>query len=209
MAFGLLGGLLRGGAREWDREVYWALDLETGGLNARRDPILAVGMVPVRGGTVRLGEAYRTLVRPADGSQIDPASIRAHQLVWGELREAPPLAEVLPEIDRRLREGALLVHFQAVDVAFLRRGYRRHGLPWPRPPIVDTAALLHRISVRERRRRPELPEDHRAMNLTRARLERGLPDHPAHDALSDALATAELFLVLRETLGAKTLAALT
>jgi len=202
---GALSRLLGLQTPEWDRVLYWSLDLETGGLDARRDPIVAVGMVPVRDGTIRIGESYRTLVRPADGTQIGAESIRMHQLVWGELREAPPLADLLPEIDRRLREGVLLVHHRAIDVAFLKRAYARHGLPWPRPPVVDTVALLARIAERERRRRPELPEDRSALNLTRARLERGLPDHPAHDALSDALATAELFLVLRESLGAKKL----
>ncbi|HYQ80643.1 MAG TPA: 3'-5' exonuclease, partial [Anaeromyxobacteraceae bacterium] len=34
----------------WDSVVYWALDLETGGLDPRTDPILAVGMVPLRQG---------------------------------------------------------------------------------------------------------------------------------------------------------------
>jgi DNA polymerase-3 subunit epsilon len=205
MRLGLLARLIGLPSPDWDRATYWALDLETGGLNPKRDPILAVGMVPVRGGTIRIGEAYRTLVRPREGMQIDPESVRAHQLVWGELREAPLLVDVLPEIDRRLKEGVLLVHHRAVDEGFLRRAYAHHGLPWPRPEVVDTVTLLARISARERRRRPELPEDRRALNLTHARLERGLPDHAAHDALSDALATAELFLVLRESLGAKTL----
>ena len=29
----------------WDSLVYWSLDLETGGLDPRKDAILAVGMV--------------------------------------------------------------------------------------------------------------------------------------------------------------------
>jgi DNA polymerase-3 subunit epsilon len=209
MARGLLARLLGLPTPDWDRELIWALDLETGGLDPRRDPILAVGMVPLREGTIRLGESWRSLVCPLAGTKIAPASVRAHQLVWGELKGAPPLAEVLPEIDRRLREGVLLVHHRAFDVAFLRRAYAQHRLPWPQPEVIDTATLLARIAARERRRRPELPEDRRALNLTRARLERGLPDHPAHDALSDALATAELFLVLRDSLGARTIGDLT
>ncbi len=38
-----------------------------------------------------------------------------------------------------------------------------------------------------------------------ARLAHGLPPYVAHDALIDAVATAELFLVLRRAIGAKTL----
>jgi DNA polymerase-3 subunit epsilon len=189
----------------WDSVVYWALDLETGGLDARRDPILAVGMLPIRAGRVRLGEKYRTLVRPADGRPIDPESVRAHQLVWGEVKDAPPVAEVLPEIERRLDGGVLLVHHRAVDVAFLKDAYRRSGMRWRGPPVVDTVDLLVKLARKVHRARPELPADPPTLNLSAAREAHGLPPYQAHDALSDALATAELFLVLRHGLGARTL----
>ena len=52
----------------WDSVVYWSLDLETGGLDVRQDPILAVGMVPLRRGVIRLGESYATLVWPPRGT---------------------------------------------------------------------------------------------------------------------------------------------
>jgi DNA polymerase-3 subunit epsilon len=42
------------------------------------------------------------------------------------------------------------------------------------------------------------------VNLAGARRNHGLPDYQAHDALTDAVATAELFLVLRKVLGART-----
>ena len=189
----------------WDSVVYWALDLETGGLDAKRDPIIAVGMLPIRGGRVRLGEGYRTLVRPADGRAIDPDSVRAHQLVWGEVKDAPPIAEVLPEVDRRLGEGVLLVHHKAIDVAFLKDAYRRCGLKWPSPTVVDTVDLLVRLARKAHLAQPELPADPPALNLSAAREAHGLPPYQAHDALTDALATAELFLVLRHALRARTL----
>lgn len=186
----------------WDSVTYWALDLEMGGLNPRKDPILAVGMVPVREATIRLGEAYRTLVRPREGGSIDPASVHAHQLLWGEVREAPPLPEVLPEIAWRLREGVLILHHQGVDLPFLRRDFKAAGLRWPAPRVVDTARLIVNIGKMSQ---PDLPHDMQPLNLWRARRAYGLPEYQAHDALTDAVATAELFLVLRKVLGARTL----
>jgi len=188
----------------WDSAVYWALDLETGGLEAKKHPILAVGMVPVRGGTIRLGEAYRTLVRPETGEGLDPESVRYHQLVWGEVREAPRLAEVIPEVERRLREGMLLVHHASVDLAFLKRAFAGLRLPWPRPRVVDTVDLLVRLASRSLLRNPDAPNDLPNLNLSAARRAHGLPDYQAHDALTDAVAAAELFLVLRKALGAST-----
>ena len=116
---------------------------------------------------------------------------------------APAFHEVLPEVDRRLREGVLLLHFRRLDLAFLRAGYRRCGLPWPRPPLVDTVALLLRLHERQQRWTPHPPRPVTSLPAARAAL--GLPAYPQHDAVTDALATAELFLVLRSRLGLCTL----
>jgi DNA polymerase-3 subunit epsilon len=191
----------------WDSVVYWALDLETGGLDPRRDAILAVGMVPVRDGHVRIGEGYRTLVRPE--GRVDPRSIEAHHLVAGEVRDAPALADVVREIDRRLERHVLLVHHRKLDVPFLRRAFRDAGARWRDPPVVDTVERLLRLARRAARRSPELPADPPSVNLSAARERLGLPGYRAHDALTDAVATAELFLVVRDALGARRLRELT
>ena len=107
------------------------------------------------------------------------------------------------EIERRLAEGALLLHHAKLDLAFLRDAAKRVGRKWRRPTVVDTVRLLSRVGHRKRRLDPyaESPPT----GLAAARRDAGLPPHLNHHALFDALATAELFLVLRERLGAKTL----
>jgi DNA polymerase-3 subunit epsilon len=162
-------------------------------------------MVPVRGGTVRLGEGYQSLVRMEGSHAISAASVRAHQLVPGEVRGAPPLAAVLSEIDRRLGDDVLLVHQAALDVRFLRRAHGEAGLRWRTPRVVDTVELVLRAAKRERFIDPDAQQREPNLNLSAARARYGLPTYAAHDALTDAIATAELFLVLRQVLGARTL----
>jgi DNA polymerase-3 subunit epsilon len=188
----------------WDLPVYWALDLETGGLDPRHDPIIAVGMVPVRSGVIRLGESFSTLIRPDPGRPIRPESVRAHQLLAGDLRKSPPLHAVLLEVGRRLADGVLLVHNQGIDLPFLKEGHARTGVPWRKPKVVDTVDLIVKAATRRRLFRPG-QEEMPSLNLSEARRAQGLPDYQAHDALIDAVATAELFLVLRQATGAKTL----
>jgi DNA polymerase III subunit epsilon len=193
------------GSPRWDQPVYWALDLETGGLDPRTDPIIAVGMVPVVQGVIRLGDAFSTLIRPDPGRPIRPESVRAHQLLAGDLRKSPPLGAVLMEVDRRLSDGVLLVHNQGIDVPFLKGGHVRTGLAWPRPRVVDTVDLLVKAAERRRFIQPGGSDLMPSLNLSEAREANGLPAYAAHDALIDAVATAELFLVLRKAIGAKTL----
>ena len=189
----------------WNEVTYWALDLETGGLDPKRDAILSVGMVPIREGTIRLGEAYSTLVRPEDGSDISTASVRVHQLVPGDVRDAPPLPDVLREIDRRLTGAVLLVHHAGIDVRFLRRAHQLTGLSWPRPRVVDTVELLARAARKAHFIDPDASPNDFVANLGAARKRYGLPEYSAHDALTDAIAAGELFLVLRRALGARRL----
>jgi DNA polymerase-3 subunit epsilon len=189
----------------WDSHTYWALDLETGGLDPRSDHILSVGMVPIRQGAIRVGESWTSLVRPGDGGVIDPGSITAHHLVPADVADAPTLRDVLTAIDVRLRTGVLLVHQAAIDVAFLKRAFTGAGLEWPRLQVVDTVDLLMKVAARARFVNPSAPDLDPELNLGRSRQALGLPDYGRHDALTDAISTAELFLVLRKQLGAKRL----
>jgi DNA polymerase III subunit epsilon len=190
----------------WDEVVIWALDLETTGLRPDRDRILSVGMVPIRQGVVRYGERFHSYVRPDPSAALSNEGIRAHHLLPADYAGAPPVAEVVPEIDRRLREGVLLVHYAQLDVAFLKNAFARTGISWPKPNVLDTVDLLLKLHHRRHRFSPHPPKPR--TGLGDAREAAGLPAYPSHDALSDALATAELFLLLRSRLGLCTLRAL-
>lgn len=186
----------------WDSLTYWALDLETSGLKAS-DQVLSVGLVPVRQGVIGFGEHFYSLVRPSNPQSLSAEGIQAHHIRPNELEGAPTLPEVMEEIERRVSGGVLLLHYASVDVGFLQRAYKSLGKPWRGPQVVDTVVLLSKLTERQRQLQPyakPLPS-----GLAEARALFGLPPHLEHHALYDALATAELFLLLRSRLGAKTL----
>jgi DNA polymerase III subunit epsilon len=183
----------------WEEEVYWALDLETSGLRIGADAILSVGMVPIRNGLIRFGERFVSLVRPPLSEVLSTEGLRTHQLIPAEYGDAPPIGDILPEIDRRLRECILLVHHATLDVGFLKSAYRRLGRERPPLRVLDTIDLLISLHLRRYRFTPHPPAVR--TGLADARRDLGLPDHTQHDALGDALATAELFLLLRQKLG--------
>jgi DNA polymerase-3 subunit epsilon len=184
----------------WAQATYWALDIETSGLDAKRDAILSVGMVPIREGVIRVGDAFETLVQTE--SPVPDDSLKIHHILPQELATAPRLNAVLPQILSRLQHGLLLVHYAAIDVAFLKQACRQRRLPWYPVRVVDTLKLLLRLQHNQRFY--TTATNNIPTNLMAARRHLGLPDYPEHDALSDAIATAELFLALAHRLGVRT-----
>jgi len=180
------------GQLPWRQATYTVLDLETTGLDPATDAIVAAGGLRVVGGRALAASAFRLLVRPERA--VPPGAVRVHGLLPQELEAAPPLATQLDTLLARIAGDVLVVHVAAVDLAFLDAAMRRTwGCPLPFG-VLDTARMAAWL---ERRLRLARPAGHRRSwglaDLARAN---GLPVHPEHDPLHDALTTAQLFLVL-------------
>jgi DNA polymerase-3 subunit epsilon len=179
----------------WRAASYTALDVETSGLDPRRDAVLAIGLVEIESGRVLLERAWRTLVRPPAGLIVPAESIRIHGLLRRDLADAPPLSEALPELLRRLRGRVLLLHVAAIDAGFLNQVLRRQYAARLRGPVIDTARLAAKLQHDERYMRGDSAGP--PVIALRALAERaGLPAYAEHNPLDDALTTAQLFLIM-------------
>ena len=185
----------------WREVDYSVVDLETGGLNAKCDPILSVGIVPIRRGVIMLGESFYTLIAPH--CEVNPDSLLVHHILQSDLLDAPTLDKALERIDPRLRNDVLVVHHSPLDIPFLKTAYRTSGRRPPRLRVVDTMQLLDRFNRRHSLHHSN--ESKVPQRLGEARAHFGLPAQEEHHALADAIATAELFLLLSHRLEARTL----
>ncbi len=179
----------------WREATYCVLDVETSGLDARRDELLAVGLVEIEAGRVRLDRTWYSLIRPPDGLLVAAGSIRIHQLTRAELAVAPPVEVVLPALLERLRGRVLVVHVAQIDVRFLNRALKTHVDAKLHGPKLDTARLamtLHHHAQILGEARHGMPAP--AIHLRALAESFGLPVHAQHNALSDAITTAQLFL---------------
>lgn len=165
-----------------------ALDLELTGLDPGRAEIVSAGFVPIDGLRIRLAGAQRILVRP-EGNVEESAKV--HLIRDEDLEAAASLEEAMVLILEALRGRVLLVHFSRLDHGMLARICRhRYGAPLV-VPVVDTLAVAHRQLLRTGRE--PAPG---SLRLPALRAQYGLPPAPLHGALSDAVATAELFLAM-------------
>lgn len=165
-----------------------ALDLETTGLSPSSDRIVSVGSVCVVGTRVRCSTARHTYVQ-IDGSVEQSATI--HQIRDMDLHGAHPERVVLGSLLQELAGRVLLVHHAPIDLGFLRAAcLRQFGIPLI-ARTVDTLQLARRLIERG-----EQQVEDGELRLHALRKAYGLPRYPAHNALSDAVATAELYLAL-------------
>ncbi len=184
---------LPGRRTAWRKARWCALDLELTGLDPTVDEIISFGAIPIEGGRVQLADAVYELVRPV--SEISEESIRVHGIRAVDLLQAPSLEEAIETLLDVIAGRILVVHTAAIERAFLGRALRRDGVRL-RGPLVDTE-VLGRLWLHERD-----GQSRRHVALTDLASLLGLPADRPHDALSDALTTAQVFIALATHLDA-------
>lgn len=173
-----------------------AVDLETTGLDPVHDRVLSLGWVPVDGGRVHLAGARRFVVR--DAGEVGQ-SATVHGLTDDVVATGVPLEEAAAALLGDLSGRVLLAHYARIETTFLGAACQRlwgAGLPCA---VVDTIELERRAV----RRRGVAPRGTGGLRLWTARARRALPVYQAHEALTDALACAELYLAQRAEMQAR------
>lgn len=191
------------GSVSWRGARYAAVDVETTGLDPRRDEIISFAAVPVERGRVASGRGVSGLVRPRVSPPAE--SIEIHGLRALDLQAARPAPEALAPLAAVLRAAIPVAHAAWVERAFLAPPLAKLGAPLSRK-IVDTAVLWRLLCLD----RGEQDPGWCSLGAVAGAL--GLPSHRPHEAEGDALTTAQVFLALATHLerhGRSTPAALT
>lgn len=172
---------------------FLCLDIETTGVDARTAEMLSIGWVLIRGARVEMATAEACIVRPP-GEVGESATV--HGLTDTLCEAGEEVTSVLRRLLQVLRDRVLVVHYAGLDKALLDRLCRRHfGVPLL-VPVVDTLALERRAQSR----RHHLDEQ-QSLKLSALRRAYNLPHYSQHDALADAIATAELLLAMAAARG--------
>ena len=173
-------------ATPWEEVQFLVCDAEMSSLDPATGEVLSLGWVCVENGIIELSSAEHHLLRP-ERNVGDSATI--HQLRDCELEDAAQAAEVMPVLLAAALGKVMVFHNSQLDIAFLDRiSQQCYGAPLLMM-TVDTLQLEHRLM--SRRDQPVAPGE---LRLQACRDRYGLPALPAHNALTDALATAELLV---------------
>lgn len=168
------------------RARFLAVDLEMTGMEADSDHILSIGYVPVDGLRVVLSGARHRLIS-SDLGVGQSATI--HGIHDRDIHDAAGLRDAMDHLLDALRGRVMVLHCAKLDLAFLQRACETlYGVPLL-VPVVDTMALEN-----QRMQRTGNGHHGQSLRLSDSRRRYNLPDYNAHNALVDAVATAELFM---------------
>jgi DNA polymerase III subunit epsilon len=182
------GQALPSSRASWREQAYLVCDAEMSSLDPGEGELLSLGWVVIEGGAIDLGSAAHHLVA---ASRSVGQSAGIHQLRDCDLQGAEPEAVVLARLCGAALGRVLVFHHAPLDLAYLDRASLRHfGAPLLLPTL-DTLDL-----ERRRLERHGTVQEQGGLTLAACRRRYGLPDYPAHNALVDALATAELLVAM-------------
>lgn len=170
-----------------------ALDFETTGLNAKEDEIISIGLVPFTMNRIRVAQARHWLIRP--NQSLNDESVVIHGITHSEVSNAPDFLEVIDEVLSHLEGKIVVVHFRYIEREFLYESIQSRLNSELLFPVIDTMAIeamRHRSVWRSIVKRI-LGRAQPSIRLADSRLRYGLPRYHLHSAVTDAIATAELF----------------
>jgi DNA polymerase-3 subunit epsilon len=164
-----------------------SVDFETTGLHAIDDKLLSIGFVEINHKQIKLGSCFHEIINTKQ--RLDASNVIIHQITDSQKEQGKPLKEVVEALLKALAGKVMLVHFSRIEKQFLNQAcLELYGMA-PVFPIIDTLVLAKRkLDLRD------VAYDPSELRLSNLREKYHLPAHFAHNALNDAIATAELLL---------------
>jgi DNA polymerase-3 subunit epsilon len=172
--------------KPWNQYEYLAIDCEFSSLSINQGDILSIGWVSISNGRIQLNRAEHLLVknRTSVGQSATIHSIRDC-----ERDQGAPASIALEQLLAAAEGKILLFHHAKLDVGYLTRlskklYNRRFDFAY-----CDTFEFEHALLNQQQ---PVIAAG--SLTLASCRSRYHLPSYPQHNALDDAIATAELFL---------------
>ncbi|WP_416886325.1 3'-5' exonuclease [Marinospirillum sp.] len=169
-----------------------ALDFETTGMHPRKHSIVSIGLIPFHTQRIFCAQARHWIVKPL--SDLNPESVVLHGITHADVQQAPDLDRILEDVLQACAGHLVVVHHRGIERPFLAEALKARIQETLLFPMIDTMELearWHRPPQRwwSRWWRSQPV----SIRLADSRARYGLPRYRAHHALTDALATAELF----------------
>ncbi|RLF16388.1 MAG: hypothetical protein DRN06_05200 [Thermoprotei archaeon] len=184
--------------RPFDEVRFVSIDLETSGLDPKRNGILAIGAVVVKEGEIKLSEVFHVLVKPE--GIFDEKSSFVHGITPADVEDKPSFKEVAPSLLSFIDGGVLVGYNIGFDLSFLNEFLKRHGMPTLRGGALDLLPLTYGVMIKLGMDPVVLKMDYQAlmgkMGLDTLADILSMPILRRHSSIGDAFTAAFILLKL-------------
>jgi len=167
---------------------YVVIDTELTGLNERKDTIVSIGAIKMRGNRIIPGEHIYYVVKPEKA--LTKESIIIHGITPGETLSGMDISEALTGFKRFIDEDIVIGHCVSIDITFINKELKRHHLGEIKNPLIDTWILYEWLKRRFPAEKCLSTEEKGLYHLSRCF---GISVENTHNALMDAFITAQFF----------------
>ena len=164
-------------------------DCETTGLNPKKDELISIGAVKIKGNRILTDESMHLYIEQKQ--QISHESITIHQIRHCDLEDAVPIEEAIEKFLHFIGNRTLAGYYLEFDVAMINKYIKpMYGITLPnRQEEVSAIYYDKKIAT--------IPQGHIDLKFDTILKDLDLPTLQAHDALNDAVMTAMIYLKLK------------
>jgi len=160
------------------------VDVETTGLNLMTDTLISIGAVAVVNGSIALSDSFSVVLQQRESSRKE--NILIHGISGSAQREGILPVDALLAFLEYLGKSPLVAFHVAFDETMIKRAMRQYlGISF-KHPWLDLAYVLPALY-------PDLMRSHRSLDDWAGHFD--IRNENRHNAVADALATAQLLLV--------------
>lgn len=169
-----------------------SLDFETTGLDPELHGIVSVGCMPMTLARINNSAAKFWVAKPR--RPLLETSVVIHGITHSQIETAPDFLDIADQLLEEMAGRVMVVHYRGIERPFFHEALMNRigeGIEFPVIDTMELEARLHRYQSRSfwRRFRGVKPV---SIRLADSRTRYNLPWYRPHDAVIDALGTAEL-----------------
>lgn len=170
---------------------YVVLDTELTGFDAKKDSIVSIGALKMQGGRIEFGNFYYRVVEPE--TKLTGKSVVIHGITPSETIGCPVLKKLMPEFLDYCRDSILVGHFIHLDISFINKELKKARLSELNNMSVDTHRIYDWLKNHDSVFKHGGGNFDGNKDLITLAKRFGIPITDAHNSLSDAFITAQVF----------------
>ncbi|MCP3673218.1 MAG: hypothetical protein GY829_01925 [Gammaproteobacteria bacterium] len=164
-----------------------AIDFETTGLDPSKDEIISMGFCPIYNGVIRLADCLHIVLKTEN--TLTSENVAIHGLMDDALEQGVSQKQALFKFIELTQSKVIVAHFHNIEKDFIQKLAKQIlGKPLPLSFIDSFEFAKRRMQKKQQIIKPN------SLRLFNLRKYHGLPNYKAHNALEDAISTAELHM---------------